>query len=48
MMTEQTYRDPGEVPVIDWLDKTLIDIDPTYQRSLDEARVQKIVDCRIG
>lgn len=43
-MTEPTYRDPGEVPVIDWLDKNLIDIDPTYQRGLDEARVQKIAD----
>jgi len=43
-MTDTVYRDPGEVPVIDWLDKSLIDIDPTYQRGLDEARVQKIVD----
>lgn len=43
-MTEPAFRDPGEVPVIDWLDKALIDIDPTYQRGLDEARVQKIVD----
>ncbi|MBN9335289.1 DUF6551 family protein [Devosia sp.] len=43
-MTETEFRDPGEVPVIDWLDKNLIDIDPTYQRGLDEARVQKIVD----
>ncbi len=44
MMTEQTYRDPGEVPVIEWLDKNLIDVYPTYQRGLDEACVQKIVD----
>lgn len=38
------YRDPGEVPVLDWLDKTLIDIDTTYQRGLDEGRVQRIID----
>ncbi|MET3925960.1 DUF6551 family protein [Devosia sp. 2618] len=43
-MTEITFRDPGEVPALDWLDKTLIDIDSTYQRGLDEGRVQKIVD----
>ncbi len=43
-MTETTFRDPGEVPALDWLDKTLIDIDATYQRGLDEGRVQKIVD----
>lgn len=42
--SENGFRDPGEVPVIDWIDKTLIDIDPTYQRGLDEGRVQKIVD----
>ena len=43
-MTEPTFRDPGEVPVIDWVDKTIIDIDPAYQRGLDEARVQRILD----
>lgn len=43
-MTENTHRDPGEPPVLDWLDKNLIDIDPDYQRGLDEARVQRIVD----
>lgn len=36
------YPDPGEVPVLDWVDKGLIDIDPVYQRDLDQARVQKI------
>jgi len=41
---EIQYRDPGEVPVLDWIDKTLIDIDPTYQRELDEARVQRILE----
>jgi hypothetical protein len=44
MIEEPVYRDPGEVPVIDWIDKTLIDVDPTYQRELDEGRVQRIVD----
>lgn len=43
-MTEENFRDPGEVPAIDWIDKTLIDVDGAYQRGLDEARVQKIVD----
>ena len=42
--SEMTYRDPGEVPVIDWLDKSLVDVDPAYQRGLDEGRVQKILD----
>lgn len=43
-MTNAAFRDPGEVPVLDWLDKSVIDIDSTYQRGLDEGRVQKIVD----
>lgn len=43
-MTEETFRDPGEPPVLDWLDKNLIDIDASYQRQLDETRVQKILD----
>ncbi len=44
-MTEQPqYRDPGEIPMLDWIDKTLIDVDPTYQRELDEARVQRMVE----
>lgn len=37
------FADPGEVPVLDWLDKNLIDVDPLYQRPLDEARVNKIL-----
>ncbi len=44
MTDEVQFRDPGEVPVLDWIDKTLIDVDPTYQRELDEARVQRIVE----
>ncbi len=43
-MDDTQFRDPGEVPVLDWIDKTLIDIDTAYQRGLDEGRVQKIVD----
>lgn len=44
-MTDTTdFRDPGEVPVLDWLDKGLIDADPLYQRPLDEGRVKSILD----
>lgn len=35
--------DPGEVPVLDWLDPELIDADPLYQRPLDELRVNAIL-----
>jgi ParB-like chromosome segregation protein Spo0J len=42
--SDEAYRDPGEVPVLDWIDKNLIDIDPSYQRGLDEVRVGKILD----
>lgn len=42
-MTDQAFRDPGELPVIDWLDKSLVDIDPAYQRGLDRNRVRKIL-----
>lgn len=38
------HRDPGEVPVLDWIEKGMIDIDPTYQRGLDEARVLRILE----
>ncbi|NGP18894.1 DUF6551 family protein [Devosia aurantiaca] len=40
---EEPFTDPGELPVIDWLDKSLIDIDPAYQRGLDRPRVAKIL-----
>lgn len=40
---EDEFSDPGELPVIDWVDKTLINIDPAYQRGLDAARVAKIL-----
>jgi hypothetical protein len=38
------YRDPGEPPVLDWIEKDLITVDPTYQRELDEARVQRMLE----
>lgn len=43
-MNEAQFRDPGEVPVLDWVDKSLIDVDPAYQRRPDEGRVQRILD----
>lgn len=43
-MDENTFRDPGEVPVLDWIDADLIDIEDAYQRELDEARVERILD----
>lgn len=46
-MTENTadaaFPDPGEVPVLDWISKDLIDADPLYQRPLDRARVDGIL-----
>lgn len=44
MSTELQHRDPGLLPDLDWIDKSLIDVDPTYQRGLDENRVLKILD----
>lgn len=41
---EPSFRDPGPLPDLDWIDKNLIDVDPTYQRGLDENRVLKILD----
>jgi len=37
------FTDPGEPPVLDWIDKTLIDADPHYQRPLDANRVKTIL-----
>lgn len=34
--------DPGEVPALDWIDKTLITVDPLYQRPLDADRAKTI------
>ncbi|MBN9079648.1 MAG: hypothetical protein BGN87_18355 [Rhizobiales bacterium 65-79] len=36
------FPDPGEVPVLDWIDKGLIDADPLYQRPCDPVRVDNI------
>lgn len=41
-MTDVAYPDPGEVPVIDWIAKHLIDVDHSYQRPEDAARAEKI------
>lgn len=40
---ESGLPDPGEVPVLDWIDKSLIDADPLYQRPLDTNRVDGIL-----
>lgn len=40
-MTEE-LPDPGEVPALDWIDKTLITVDPLYQRPLDTERAATI------
>ncbi|TGT36203.1 DUF6551 family protein [Mesorhizobium sp. M8A.F.Ca.ET.165.01.1.1] len=42
-MTEQDYPDPGDVPVLDWIETGRITVDPLYQRPLDEQRVMAIV-----
>ncbi|WP_332717380.1 DUF6551 family protein [Pelagibacterium mangrovi] len=44
MEDEPTFRDPGPLPDLDWIDVSLIDVDPTYQRGLDDNRVTKILD----
>lgn len=40
-MTEE-LPDPGQVPVLDWIDKALITVDPLYQRPLDTVRAADI------
>lgn len=40
-MTDE-LPDPGEVPALDWIDKTLITVDPLYQRPLDTERAATI------
>lgn len=43
-MTEATeLPDPGEVPVLDWLDPAKIEVDPLYQRPIDAGRVEAIL-----
>ncbi len=39
---EGTLPDPGELPVVDWVSKHLIDVDHAYQRPEDAARAEKI------
>lgn len=42
-MTElDSFPDPGELPVVDWISKDLIDVDAAYQRGEDTARAEKI------
>lgn len=41
-MTEP-HTNIGDPPVIDWIDKNALDVDPLYQRPEDEKRVAKIV-----
>lgn len=36
------FPDPGELPVVDWISKDVIDVDPAYQRPEDAARAEKI------
>lgn len=43
-MTEGQFRNPGEVPDIDWLDPELLDVDEAYQRRADQARIDKMVE----
>jgi hypothetical protein len=38
----ETFPDPGALPVLDWIDKALIDVDPMYQRPCDPVRVSVI------
>lgn len=42
MSEPDTLPDPGEVPVLDWISKELIDVDHAYQRPEDQARAEKI------
>jgi hypothetical protein len=37
------HSDPGEVPALDWVDVSLIDVDHSYQREADTKNVQRIV-----
>lgn len=40
--TAVDFPDPGELPVVDWVSKHLLDVDPAYQRPEDKARAEKI------
>lgn len=43
MIDETALPDPGDVPVLDWINVDLIDVEPLYQRPLDPARVDNIL-----
>jgi hypothetical protein len=43
-MNKAAFPDPGDVPVLDWIDVNLIDVDPLYQRPIDPARVSSIAN----
>jgi hypothetical protein len=43
MIDESELPDPGDPPVLDWIDVTLIGVEETYQRPLDLNRVDSIV-----
>lgn len=42
MTDASTFPNPGELPVIDWIAKSLIDVDQAYQRPEDATRAEKI------
>ena len=39
---QNDFPDPGELPVVDWISKDVIDVDVSYQRGEDMARAEKI------
>lgn len=43
MIDETALPDPGEIPVLDWIDVALIGVEECYQRPLDKTRVENIV-----
>lgn len=43
MIDETAFPDPGDVPVLDWIDVDLIGVEPMYQRPLDAMRVDSIL-----
>ena len=42
MIEPVAFPDPGELPVVDWVSKSIIDVDAAYQRPEDAARAEKI------
>ncbi len=43
MNSAEILPDPGEVPVLDWIETGRISVDPLYQRPLDGSRVASIL-----